>query len=234
MKNVTIKTNEKWLQLLTHTNSGLAILVDPEKFNLKNIESFLSRIPQETSIILVGGSTATEDETKTTVINLKAKTSLPIILFPGSHKQLCHAADAVLFLSLVSGRNPTYLIEEQIKAVDFLSTSNLEVIPTGYILIDGGNKTSVQKVSETEAISTSEIDLIVKTAKACEYMGKKVVYLEAGSGAKNAIPSTIIEEVSKNLNIPLIVGGGIRSKEQKEAAYKAGANWVVMGTFFES
>lgn len=234
MNRPLLQTASKWLHFIRSTDQGFAILVDPEKFILSDTEAFLKKIPATTNLILVGGSTATLEETKNLVIHLKSCTSLPIILFPGSHEQLCHAADAVLFLSLVSGRNPKYLIEEQIKAVDFLTESNLEVIPTGYILVDGGNETSVQRVSETTAIPTTEIELIVKTAKACEYMGKQVVYLEAGSGAKNPIPVEIIEHVSQQINIPLLVGGGIRSVSQRDAAYQAGANWVVMGTFFET
>ncbi len=234
MNRTLLQKAAKWLQILKNIDQGLAVLVDPEKFILTETEAFLKKIPVTTNLILVGGSTATQEDTKNLVIHLKSSTSLPVILFPGSHEQLCHAADAVLFLSLVSGRNPKYLIEEQIKAVDFLTKSNLEVIPTGYILVDGGNETSVQRVSETKAIPTTDIELIVKTAKACEYMGKQVVYLEAGSGAKNPIPSEIIKQVSEQISIPLVVGGGIRSNSQREAAYQAGANWVVMGTFFET
>ena len=224
---------DTFFQLIARTTNGLAILIDPDKFDVSQTSTFLASIPSETSILLVGGSTCNGEDTKNVVVHLKSHTNLPVILFPGSHEQLCHAADAVLFLNLVSGRNPQYLIEEQIKAVPFLEAANLEVISTGYLLIDGGTETSVQKVSETKAISPNDIELTINTAMACEYMGKKLIYLEAGSGAKNPVPEEVIKSVTQKVSIPVIVGGGIRSKDQLQRAYKAGASWVVMGTFFE-
>jgi len=182
----------------------------------------------------VGGSTVENGETETTVTSLKKDSSLPIILFPGNESQITNKADALLFLSLISGRNPKYLIGQQVKAVSKLRRNHLEVIPTGYILIDGGIQSTVEKVSETSPISQNNIQAIVDTAKAGEYLGKKLIYLEAGSGAKFPVNTNVISAVKKEIQIPLLVGGGIRTENQKREAYKAGADMVVMGTFFEN
>jgi putative glycerol-1-phosphate prenyltransferase len=138
-----------------------------------------------------------------------------------------------LFLSLLSGRNPEYLIEQQIKAVPFLKNSTLEIIPTGYILIDGGTNSSVLKVSKTTPIAQNNIILAVSTAIAGMYKGKQLIYLEAGSGAKIPVNLNLISEVKKNITIPLIIGGGIKTKEQLKNAFKYGADMVVIGTAFE-
>lgn len=213
----------------------LAVLIDPEKMDLTTIASFFEKV--ELSIathIFVGGSTDKNSQTESLVIAIKKQTNLPIVLFPGDVMQITNKADGILFLSLLSGRNPEYLIEQQIKAAPILQQTTLEIIPTGYLLIDGGNKTSVQKVSNTTPISQNNTDLIINTALAGEYSGKKLIYLEAGSGATEAISHKIIQKVSQNLSIPLIVGGGIKTKTQLETAYSAGADLVVIGTAFEN
>lgn len=212
----------------------LAILIDPEKFKISSIESFLKNIPKETTHFFIGGSSKNDIGMDEMVKKLKTKTSLPILVFPGDYKQLTPAADAVLFLSLLSGRNPEYLIGQQIKGASFLKNENIEIIPTAYLLIDGGNDSSVAKITETAPISRNAIEIIVNTALAGEYMGSKLVYLEAGSGAKNPVSVEIIKAVKKYLSIPLIVGGGIRTQEQKERIFRAGADMIVMGTVFES
>jgi len=134
---------------------------------------------------------------------------------------------------LLSGTNPEYLVGQQIKAVPKLRKANLEVIPTAYLLIEGGTESAVQRVTETTALPQDDLQRIVDTAKAGEYMGGKLVYLEAGSGAKIPVSPSIIEAVKREIHIPLIVGGGIRMPEQLQAAYKAGADMVVMGTAYE-
>ncbi len=164
---------------------------------------------------------------------VKAETSLPVILFPGDHSHITPEADALLFLSLISGRNPEYLIGQQVKSAQKLRESKLEVIPTGYILVDGGNFSAVERVSNTKPLDPDDIELIVNTALAGQYLGKELIYLEAGSGAKNAISEDIISAVKKAISIPLIVGGGIRTQHQLERIYEAGADLVVIGTAFE-
>ena len=230
------KSTIKSIALLKHfqqANNQLAVLIDPEDFRESPVD-FLKKIPEETSILLVGGSQVSAGKTEEVVSKLKAFTHLPIILFPGDYSQLTHKADAVLFLSLLSGRNPEYLINQHVKAVPFLQISNLEVIPTAYILIDGGCETAVVNISETQPIAATDVQQIVNTALAGQFMGKQLIYLEAGSGAKNPIPVEVISAVKKAIQIPLIVGGGIKTQAQKQAAFIAGANLVVMGTAFEN
>ncbi len=211
----------------------LAILIDPEKFDLNEAASFLRTLPVETTHIFVGGSTVPEGRTEQVVQALKNYTAKPIFIFPGDHNQITESADALLFLSLLSGRNPDYLVGQHIKAVSKLREIDLEVIPTGYLLLDGGNLSAVARVTGTEAMPQEHVQHIVDTAKAGELMGAQLVYLEAGSGAHTPVSQTIIKAVKQELNIPLIVGGGIRTQIQKEKAYQAGADMVVMGTAFE-
>ena len=186
-----------------------------------------------TTHIVVGGSTVPHGRTKTVVDAIKLVTAKPVILFPGDSSQITSSADALLFLSLLSGRNPEYLIGQQVKAVSVLRSSSLEVIPTGYILLDGGTTSAVARVTNTTPISQHNLKQIVDTAKAGEYMGAQLIYLEAGSGAQIAVDVEIISAVKEEIKIPLIVGGGIRSEEAKQHAFDAGADMVVMGTAYE-
>ena len=212
----------------------LAILIDPEKITTQQLPSIISIVNNSIAThIFVGGSTDKYNLTKSVVKAIKQLTKLPVVLFPGNYYQLTEKADGLLFLSLISGRNPEYLIEQQVQSIPRLKKMGLEIIPTGYILIDGGTETAVQRVSNTKPICQNNIDLIVSTALAGEYSGKKLIYLEAGSGATEAVGPDIIKRVKTALNIPLIVGGGIRSKKQLDDAYNAGADMVVIGTAFE-
>lgn len=228
--------------ILTHIQKSskkgeklLAILLDPDKTTFEEIPSISKRIENlKANFIFVGGSFVEKGITKIFVQKLKENTQIPIILFPGDYSQVTNNADAILFLSLLSGRNPEYLIEQQIKAVPFLKNSNLEIISTGYILIDGGTNSSVLKISKTSPIAQNNINLAVATAVAGMYKGKQLIYLEAGSGAKFPVNSELISEVKKNITIPLIVGGGISTKEHLKNAYKNGADLVVIGTAFEN
>lgn len=213
----------------------LAILLDPDKTSVEEIPAISKRIESlNAHYIFVGGSFVENGVTSNFVKKLKENSTIPIILFPGDYSQITNYADGLLFLSLLSGRNPEYLIEQQIKAVPFLKNSTLEIIPTGYILIDGGTNSSVLKVSKTTPIPQNNIELAVSTAVAGMYKGKQLIYLEAGSGAKQVVSAELISEVKRNISIPLIVGGGIRSKEQLKNAYKNGADLVVIGTAFEN
>ena len=160
-------------------------------------------------------------------------TDLPIVLFPGDVTQISKDADAILFLSLLSGRNPDYLIDKQVQAVPLLEKTQLEVISTGYILIESGKTTAVQRVTNTLPLNRTDVDAITNTAKAGELLGKKLIYLEAGSGATYEVPAEVISSVKNKIDIPLIVGGGIRTKTQIENAFIAGADMVVIGTAFE-
>ncbi len=210
-----------------------AILIDPEDFVKLNTEKILGSLPNFTTHIFIGGSTANAADTQTTVARVKKTTTLPVILFPGDHTQIAAEADALLFLSLLSGNNPEYLIGQQVKSVKDIKVTDLEVIPTGYILIDGGLETTVQRVSGTIPLDPLNAEKVIDTALAGQYSGKNLIYLEAGSGAKKQVPLNLIKAVKKVLDIPLIVGGGIRSLEQMKKTYEAGADLIVVGTAFE-
>jgi len=221
------KANQKGEKLL-------AILLDPDKLKVDKTVHILEKCEiKKVDFIFVGGSLVKKGITEKFVKHLKKITKIPIILFPGDFEQITNYADAILFLSLLSGRNPEYLIEQQIKSVPALKNSNLEIIPTGYILIDGGKETAVQKVSNTKPILQENISLIVQTAIAGMFMGKKVIYLEAGSGALTPVSAEIISKVKENVNIPIIVGGGIKTKNQLQTAFESGADLVVIGNGFE-
>jgi putative glycerol-1-phosphate prenyltransferase len=217
-----------------NNNKLFAVLIDPEKVVFEDIYSFIKKVNNSIAThIFVGGSTVEDNLTKAIVGEIKRHTQLPIVLFPGSISQITDNADALLFLSLISGRNPEYLIGKHVESVSELKHSNLEVIPTGYILIENGKETSVEKVTQTTPISRNNIQKIVDTAKAGEFLGMKLIYLEAGSGALEPITSNIISAVKKELKIPLIVGGGIKTKKQLDEAYNSGADLVVIGSAFE-
>ena len=213
---------------------SLAVLIDPDKMQIENVASFISKVNHSRAThVFVGGSEVKEGKTENLIVEIKKYTQLPIILFPGDLTQLSDKADGLLFLSLISGRNPDYLIGKQVEAISQLRETNLEVIPTGYILLENGKQTTVERVSKTKPIERNNISLIKNTAKAGELLGMKLIYLEAGSGATHPIEPLIIKRVKTELNIPLIVGGGIRSTQAIDEAFEAGANIVVVGTAFE-
>jgi len=222
------------LDAISREEKLLAVLIDPDKMTKEMVSKSIKKINQSIAThIFVGGSTVDVNATDILVSEIKKHTNLPIVLFPGDVTQITNHADALLFLSLISGNNPEYLIGKHVKAVPKLKNSNLEVIPTGYILIENGKQTSVERVTQTAPLSRDNVKLIIETAKAGEFLGMQLMYLEAGSGALHPVPIEIINFVKQELKIPLIVGGGIRSKEQLENAYNAGANFVVIGTAFE-
>ncbi len=223
------------LQAKSERKKLLAILLDPDKIKWDELSVLFKKIESSNAThIFVGGSTVEKHLTDKLAEALKSYISyLPVVLFPGDFTQITDKADAILFLSLLSGRNPEYLIGQHIKSVSVLEKMNLEIIPTSYILVDGGKQTAVSRVSETKPIDQNDVELITNTAKAGEYLGHKLIYLEAGSGANIPVSDKIINSVTKNLSIPLIVGGGIRTRKQMDIAYKNGADLVVIGTAFE-
>jgi len=212
---------------------SLAILIDPDKFDISSSRAFLRNIPIDTTHLFVGGSEVANGLTEEVVLSLKQFSSLPVFIFPGDHMQITPKADALLFLSLLSGRNAEYLVGQQVKSIAKLKDSTLEIIATAYLLLEGGNNSAVARISETKPLPQENIEHIVHTALAGQYMGAKLIYLEAGSGALNPVKPKIIEAVKSVIKIPLIVGGGIRLAKQKEDAFSAGADMIVMGTAFE-
>jgi len=233
---VTLNINiyEHIIEQISKGEKLLAVLIDPDKMAIELVGDFVKQVESTVAThIFVGGSTVAPKVTEPLVLALKKESALPIILFPGDVSQISNHADALLFLSLISGDNPEYLIGQQVKAVRKLRSSPLEVIPTGYILVENGKPTSVEKVTHTKPISRTATQTIVDTAKAGEFLGMRLIYLETGSGALHPVPPEIISFVKQDLKIPLIVGGGIKTKAQLERAYKAGADLVVIGTAFE-
>ena len=217
-----------------HGKQLLAVLIDPEKTSIEQLPTLVKLIHQSIAThIFVGGSTDQHNTIEPVIVALKKATMLPIIIFPSSANQVSKKADGILFLSLISGRNPEYLIEQQVQSAIQIKESSLEVLPTGYILVDGGKESAVERVSSSKPICQTNSELILRTALAGEFSGKKIIYLEAGSGAKTPVKSSIISLVKENLTIPLIIGGGIQTVHQLTTAYAAGADLVVIGTAFE-
>lgn len=222
------------LKAIKNNEKQLAVLIDPDKFEIETLPIFLEKIEETvTTHIFVGGSEVADFETELLVEEIKKITALPVLLFPGDINQITDKADGMLFLSLISGRNPDYLIGKHIEAVSKLKETTLEILPTGYMLFENDKQTAVEWVSETKPLKRKNVELIKDTAKAGELLGLRLIYLEAGSGATHPIEKTIISQVKAELNIPLIVGGGIKTKHQLDNAYSAGADLVVIGTAFE-
>ena len=223
----------QFLQQITQKKQ-LAILIDPDKIAAEDVFAMIQKIPSTTDFLLIGGSFVEKDKTDTIVKEVKKHTQLPVILFPGDYEQFSKHADAILFLSLLSGENAAFLISHQLKAAPEIKKAKLPVIPTGYILIDGGNHSGVAQKSKTKPIDQNNIEQIINTAITAEYLGKKLIYLEAGSGAKKSVDVKIIQEVAKQVELPIIVGGGMKTQKQINNAYQAGADVVVVGTAFEN
>ncbi len=212
----------------------LGVLIDPGKQNLSDLQKTVENAQSGgADFFLVGGSIVSQNIEE--IISLvKKQSDLPVVLFPGSVYQLSDKADAVLLLSLISGRNPEFLIGNHVTAAPFLKKSNLEIISVGYILIDGGSKTSVEYMSNTKPIPANKTDIAAATASAGEMLGLSAIYLEAGSGALYPVSSEMIKTVKNSVSIPLIVGGGIRDKKTLKNVCDAGAEIIVTGTAFEN
>jgi len=221
------------LEQKTKKKKMLAVLLDPEKCVGEVLRKTLAQLEKTLpDLLLIGGSSksCSTNALLTTLQTIKT----PKILFPGDASQFSEKADGILFLSLISGRNSDYLIGQHVQSALQIKASRIEVIPTGYILIDGGTDSSVSRISQTRPIAADDIQKATATAVAGELLGMKAIYLEAGSGAKNPVVAEMIATVKKHLDIPLIVGGGIKSKKQLKTAFEAGADLVVVGNIFES
>ena len=212
---------------------GIAILIDPDKQEkLEELVSFIRYA--ELDYILVGSSFLLKEGLESCIKFIKEHSNLPVILFPGNTFQLSSRADGILFLSLISGRNPDLLIGKQVEAAPWIKNSKIECIPTGYMLIDGGNLTGASYISQTIPIPRNQEDIAVSTAAAGELLGMKLIYMDAGSGAKQSVPLEMIKKVRSSCNLPLIVGGGIKSAEQAEDILRNGADIIVVGNGAES
>jgi putative glycerol-1-phosphate prenyltransferase len=215
-------------------SKGIAVLIDPDKFKSTiAIEQYLEKIKwAQPDFLFIGGSSVTKSDFDRCVDTAKKMLSIPIIIFPGASHHLSKNADALLFLSLISGRNPDFLIGQHVEAMDELAQIDIETIPTSYLLIDGGKMTSVQYFSRTQPIPQNEISIATKTALAGKYLGQKLIYADAGSGAIQPISSAMIKALSK-INSPLIIGGGLKTIKGIQQAHESGANLVVIGNKLE-
>lgn len=214
-------------------NKGVALLVDPDKYETQQLlrQVLAQAIHYPLEMILVGGSLITTRKLSFTIRSIREMIGpLPIVLFPGNVIQLSDKADGILFLSLISGRNPELLIGQQVVAAPLLTKTKLEVLPTGYMLVDGGNITSAHYMSQSVPLPNDKPELALATALAGHYLGLGYFYLDTGSGAKHTVSNKLIRAISERIDSPLLVGGGIDSTEKAKAAWQAGADIVVIGT----
>jgi putative glycerol-1-phosphate prenyltransferase len=215
-------------------HKSLAVLIDPDKVNPTSLDT-LMQLANDAGVdyFFVGGSLVVSDHLDECILGIKKLSNIPVILFPGSPSQLSKHADALLYLSLISGRNAELLIGQHVISAPFVKKSGLQIIPTGYMVIDGGAPTTVSYISNASPIPADKSDIALCTAMAGEMLGMKVIYMDAGSGAKKAIGEDMISSVSKNIDIPLFVGGGIRDAEKAYLNCKAGADVIVIGNAIE-
>lgn len=210
------------------------VLIDPDNVRLGKLDKVLELSKSaNVDYFFIGGSLVVNDMLDMVLGNIKKTTDIPMILFPGNSFQLSYKADGLLFLSLISGRNAELLIGKHVITAPFLKISPLEIMSTGYMLVDGGISTTVQYMSNTTPIPANKDDIALCTAMAGELLGMKMIYMDAGSGAMNPISTSMIDAVSSAIDIPLIVGGGIRTPEKAYENVKAGADVIVVGDAIE-
>ena len=214
---------------------SFALLIDPDKIqdSGKLVKLINIAVENKVDYFFVGGSLLTGNNLHHVIELVKSNSQLPVVLFPGSTMHIDVSADAVLFLSLISGRNPELLIGQQVIAAPILKRSNLEILPTGYLLVDADNQTTVSYMSNTVPIPADKYSVAVCTAMAGEMLGLKLIYMDAGSGAKYPINSRMIASVRRSIDVPLIIGGGINSVEKALTSLKAGADMLVVGNGIE-
>ena len=213
---------------------SFAILIDPDKVDGPACDR-LTKLALETppDFFFIGGSLITSDRLERVIRSIKENTSIPVVIFPGSNLHISESADAILLLSLISGRNPEYLIGQHVVAAPILKKANLDVISTAYMLINCGNQTTVSYISNTTPIPYDKPEIAAATAMAGEMLGMKVVFMDGGSGANQPISQATIQYVRKSVELPVIIGGGIRNWQQAKAALSAGADLIVVGTAVE-
>ncbi len=230
-------TNSIYQSFLSAKKRGekkIVVLIDPDKFSLGNIKKTLDlSIRAKVDYFFIGGSLVVNNMLDYCLQTIRESCNIPMILFPGNSFQLSYKADAILFLSLISGRNAELLIGKHVITAPYLKVSPLEILPTGYMLIDGGVPTTVSYMSNTQPIPANKEDVALCTALAGEMLGLKLMYLDAGSGAKTPVSASMIDAVSNTIKIPLIVGGGIRTPEKALENAKAGADIIVVGNAIE-
>ncbi|HEX7905203.1 MAG TPA: geranylgeranylglyceryl/heptaprenylglyceryl phosphate synthase [Chitinophagaceae bacterium] len=213
---------------------SFAVLIDPDKVNHAVLDELIGlSISAKVDYLLVGGSLVISNHLDECVKHIKKNCSIPVILFPGSPSQISKYADALLYLSLISGRNPELLIGQHVVSAPFVRQSGLEIMPTGYIVVDGGAPTTVSYISNAAPVPADKNEIAMCTAMAGEMLGMKLIYMDAGSGAKRPITESMIEAVAKHIEAPLIIGGGIIHPEKAYLNCKAGADVIVVGNAIE-
>lgn len=224
-------------QLTERKKSGrksFTVLIDPDKVDAQKIESLVARaVDAQIDYFFVGGSLVISSNLDSCIQQIKSACDIPVILFPGAPSQVSKYADALLYLSLISGRNPELLIGQHVISAPFVKQSGLEIIPTGYMVIDGGAPTTVSYISNASPIPGDKNEIAMCTAMAGEMLGMKLIYMDSGSGAKRPITRTMIEKVATHIDVPLIVGGGITEPEKAYDNCKAGADVIVVGNAIE-
>lgn len=228
---------ELYLQLAEKKRLGrksFTVLIDPDKVDNKKIEQLVAlSLDAKVDYFFVGGSLVISNHLDECIQQIKASCDIPVILFPGSPSQVSRYADALLYLSLVSGRNPELLIGQHVVSAPFVKKSGLEIMPTGYMVIDGGAPTTVSYISNATPIPSDKNEIAMCTAMAAEMLGMKLIYMDAGSGAKRPIPEEMIHKVATHIEAPLIIGGGIIEPEKAYINCKAGADVIVVGNAIE-
>ncbi|MEZ5045837.1 MAG: geranylgeranylglyceryl/heptaprenylglyceryl phosphate synthase [Chitinophagaceae bacterium] len=223
------------LSLRQQQQKGFAVLIDPDNISLTEIEKTAMRCNDaHVDYVFVGGSLVLTQEIDSCIQTFKKNSDIPVVLFPGSPSQVSIYADALFYLTLISGRNPELLIGAHVVSAPMIKASGLEVISTGYMLIDGGRSTTVSYMSHSTPIPHDKEDIALCTALAGEMQGKHVIYMDAGSGAEKPISTTMIQRVASQCSLPLIIGGGIRQAEKAYQNCKAGADIIVVGNAIES
>jgi len=213
---------------------SFAVLIDPDKVNKPILDELIRlSVSAKVDYLLVGGSLVISNHLDDCVQHIKQHCNIPVILFPGSPSQISKYADALLYLSLISGRNPELLIGQHVVSAPFVKQSGLEIIPTGYIVVDGGAPTTVSYISNASPVPADKNEIAMCTAMAGEMLGMKLIYMDSGSGAKLPITESMIEAVAKNISTPLIIGGGITDPEKAYLNCKAGADIIVVGNAIE-
>lgn len=229
-----MKIYKKILDIIQRRGAAFFILLDPDKLPKDKVKDLVKKSEKAgVDGFLIGSSLLLSSKFEDIVRETKMNTKLPVVIFPGNANQVSKYADAILFLSLISGRNPHLLIGEQVKAAPLIKEYNLEPIPTGYILIQSGKPTSVQFMSDTQPIPSDKPDIVKAHALAAQYLGMKFVFLEAGSGAENPVLDSIVKEVKNFIDIHVIVGGGIKTPQQAKSKVKNGADVVIIGNALE-
>ncbi|MES2329448.1 MAG: geranylgeranylglyceryl/heptaprenylglyceryl phosphate synthase [Bacteroidota bacterium] len=224
-------------QFVERKRSGkksFAVLIDPDKVDNEKIDQLLTLATDaKVDYFFVGGSLVISSHLDECIQQIKAFSDIPVLLFPGSPSQVSKYADALLYLSLISGRNAELLIGQHVISAPFVKKSGLEIMPTGYMVVDGGAPTTVSYISNATPIPADKNEIAMCTAMAGEMLGMKLIYMDAGSGAKRAITEAMIEKVAKHIEIPLIIGGGITEPEKAYRNCKAGADVIVVGNAIE-